>query len=399
MGETLGKKKTGVPVELAVLKCNNVMKFLKSILLSVSIAVLSACGGRQGKTGMTGDTVSLSYAGNITIVRHDGFTEVALKNPWRQGQTLNRYILVPRADSARVPPPADGTVVYTPVERSVVFPSPVCQLMEWLGAEKSVSGVCDAGYVHAPYVRQRLQDGGVVDCGNGMSPSVEKIVALHPQALFVSPFENGSYGSVERLGVPVIECADYMENSALARAEWMKFYGMLVGKESAADSLFAVVEHDYKRLSALAKASRHKVKVITERNYGGVWYCPGGGSSMGRLIADANGQYVFAADGHGGSLPLAPETVISKAADADVWLFVYSGNRPLGTGELLAEYEGYKALAAFRQGEIYECGSDATAYFDEISFRPDWLLRDLVHIFHPKLEVPGTPRYYKKLNR
>lgn len=373
------------------------MRFFRFILLFVCIAAMSSCGGRQNATGVAGDTVSLSYARNITIVRYDGFVEVTLLNPWKQGRQLHRYILVPRADSARVASPSEGTVVYTPVERSVVFSSPLCQLMVWLGAEKGIRGVCDAGYVHVPYVKQKLKEGVVADCGSGMSPSVERIVALRPQALFVSPFENGSYGSVEQLGIPIIECADYMETSALGRAEWMKFYGMLAGKEREADSLFAVVEHEYSRLSVLAKTSRRKVKVITERNYGGVWYCPGGGSSMGRLIADANGRYVFASDGHSGSLSLAPEAVISKAADADVWLFVYPGNRPLNAAELLAEYEGYRIMAAFKRGDIYECGSDVTSYFDEISFRPDWLLRDLVRIFHPQLKIPGEQRYYKRL--
>ncbi len=188
-----------------------------------------------------------------------------------------------------------------------------------------------------------------------------------------------------------------MELSALGRAEWMKFYGMLVGKEHEADSLFAVVEKEYKQLAALAKTSRRKVRVITERNYGGVWYCPAGKSSMAQLIADANAQYVFASDTHSGSLSLSPESVVSRAADADVWLFVYPGERPLSKEMLLAEYEGYKVLAAYRKGNIYECGSDLTRYFDEISFRPDWLLSDLVRIFHPGLNVFGEQKYYQKL--
>ena len=369
----------------------------KYIFLFIIIAVLSACGGRQQGSDVAGDTIPLAYAKNITIVRHEGFTEVTLQNPWKQGAALHKYLLVARADSGRVSLPAKGMVVYTPVERSVVFSSPVCQLMEWFGADNSVLGICDAAYMHLPFIKHGLQEGRVTDCGNSMSPSVEKIVSLHPQALFVSPFENGSYGSVEQTGVPIIECADYMELSALGRAEWMKFYGMLVGKEREADSLFAVVESEYKQLAALAKTSKRKVRVITERNYGGVWYCPGGRSSMARLIADANGQYVFATDTHSGSLSLAPETVVAKAADADVWLFVYPGERPLSKVELLAEYEGYKALAAYRKGNIYECGSDVTLYFDEISFRPDWLLRDMVRIFHPSFNVSGEQRYYKKL--
>ncbi len=122
-----------------------------------------------------------------------------------------------------------------------------------------------------------------------------------------------------------------------------------------------------------------------------------GGSSMGRLIADANGRYVFASDGHSGSLSLAPETVISKAADADVWAVCLSRQPPVECCRTPAEYEGYRIMAAFKRGDIYECGSDVTSYFDEISFRPDWLLRDLVRIFHPQLKIPREQRYYKRL--
>ena len=373
------------------------MRYAKLLFLFVFVALLSACHGRQDVARGSGDTVSLQYAENITIVKHDGYVEVAMLDPWKKGRVLHRYALVARADSARVGSLPSATVVYTPVQRSVVLSSPMCQLMVWLGAGDGISGVCDAGYVNVPLVRQQLKHGAVADCGNSMSPSVERIVALRPQALFVSPFENSTYGSLEQLGVPIIECADYMETSALGRAEWMKFYGMLMGKEAQADSLFAVVATNYKRLSALAATSSRQVKVVTERNYGGVWYCPGGKSSMSGLIADANGQYVFASDNHSGSLSLAPEAVIARAKDADVWLFVYPGQRPLSTGELLAEYDGYRLIKAFRSGAIYECGSTVTSYFDDLSFHPDWVLADFVRLFHPQLHVAGAQKYYKPL--
>lgn len=44
-------------------------------------------------------------------------------------------------------------------------------------------------------------------------------------------FENsGGYGKLDKLHIPIIEAADYMESSPLGRAEWMKFYGMLFKK-------------------------------------------------------------------------------------------------------------------------------------------------------------------------
>ena len=69
-------------------------------------------------------------------------------------------------------------------------------------------------------------------------------------AVLVSPFENAGHGALDNAGIPLIECADYMETSPLARAEWMRFYGRLFGVGQRADSLFAVVE----QLTSLAKS-------------------------------------------------------------------------------------------------------------------------------------------------
>ena len=367
---------------------------LKSFCIFVVAALLASCGGVQKKSSAAGDTIKFAYAQNITAVRHEGYIEVSLANPWKHGGNLHRYILVARKDSGRVSSLPQGTVIYTPVRRSVVFSAPLCQLLVWLGAGERLNGVCDLGYVHSAYVKRMAANGNIVDCGNGMAPTVEKIVSLRPQALFVSPFEGASYGQLEQLGVPLIECADYMETSALGRAEWMRFYGMLVGKERQADSLFAEATRRYTGLVSLATKSTVRRSVITERKVGGVWYCPGGKSSMGRLIADAKGNYVFAGDANSGSLTLAPEAVIAKAAAADVWLFVYSGSKPMTRAALADEYDGYKVLKAFKQNCIYECGSDISAYFDEISFRPDFLLHDLVKILHPDINVPGALKYY-----
>ena len=100
------------------------------------------------------------------------------------------------------------------------------------------------------YVLSQGDASWIVDCGDAMNPDIEKIVELDADAILLSPFENsGGYGQLEKLGVPLIECAEYMETSALGRAEWMRFYGLLYGCEAQADSLFAVVEKEYFSLS------------------------------------------------------------------------------------------------------------------------------------------------------
>lgn len=367
-----------------------------------ALALLSvyACGGkRTGSIAQGGDTVRMEYAKHITIVKHDGYTTAELSNPWRKDAVLHRYVLVSRKDSVRMASKVsamDGTVVYTPVGRGVMFSAPHCYLMGEIGAADAVSGVCDLNYINLPYLHKAVSEGRVADCGNGMSPSVERIVSVSPDALFVTPFEGVNYGQLANIGVPLIECADYMETSALGRAEWMKFYGMLVGRENEADSLFAVVKRNYADYSNKAMKSALRPRVITERVVSGVWYCPGGESSMGQLLRDAGVDYVFADDKHSGSLTLSPEKVIEKAATADWWLFVNSGAGNLDRNGLLTEYEGYKMIKAYREGHVLECvPSISNPYFEQISFRPDFLLADFISWFHPELHILPSAHYYK----
>lgn len=361
------------------------------------VAVSISCGHKSSPSAsLAGDTLHFKYAEHITMVRHKDYTEVSLANPWKPGSELHRYLLVSRADSARVRNLPKGTVVYTPVQRAVVSTAPHCWLIDELGASGVISGVCDLPYINMMSVQNAVRGGKVADCGNSMSPSVERIVSLGAQAILVSPFDGVAYGQLDHIGVPIIECAEYMETSALGRAEWMRFYGALVGREKAADSLFEEVERNYIEWSDMARKAKTKPRVITERVVSGTWYCPGGKSSMARLIADAGGCYVFADDKHTGSLTLSPEKVIDKAASADRWLFVGNGKTLMTRSQLLAEYKGYGLLRAFSKGQVYEClPSNSNPYFEESSFRPDFLLIDFICIFHPELAKGIAPHYYK----
>lgn len=354
----------------------------------LSIAVsLSSCGNKSGVgVSSSGDTIRFRYATLLTRIAHDRYDEIIINDPWKKGHVLHKYCLVKRVDSAQVGNlPVGSDVVYLPVNRAVVATAPLCQLMLWLQAPTVIKGVCDAEYVNIAELQKLIAQGTITSCGSSMAPSLEQMAVLHPQALFMSSYENGSFSMLKRLKAPVIECVEYMEPNALARAEWMRFYGLLIGKERQADSLFTQVEKSYKNLVALAAKAKQRPMVLTERVTSGTWYCPGGASSMATLLSDANARYVFAHDTHSGSLSLAPEAVVAAAHDADVWLFTYLGPRPLSKQQLLAEYHGYANIKAFRNAKIYQCSSERSTYFNEVSFHPDFLLADMIKIFHPDM--------------
>ena len=441
----------------------------------LALLVLTACQGGKTTAGEAeeGDTLKMKYAKLLTIVKYGEkgtassdkdaedaeyqYAEVNVANPWKAGTLLHRYILIPKGKEG------DKTVtrlalqrtsgmgcttdtVRTPVERSAVFIAPHCQLMYELGCQQAIRGVCDLNYINIPDVRKRAASAGkassgnassgnassgnasaqnsIVDCGSSMAPDIERIIALKPEAILVSPFENsGGYGKLDKLHIPIIEAADYMESSPLGRAEWMKFYGMLFGKgknisttvagkalttvagkaseatlpascELKADSLFAKIEKEYLKLKAEAGKLPKGLSILTERKTGNVWYVPGGQSTIGILLKDANARYIFSDDKHSGSLPMSPEQILAKGSQVDVWAFKYFGGAPLSQVQLLQEYDGYKALAAFSRGNIYQVDTSTVPYFELTSFHPELLLREFIILAHG--ERFGKLKFYKK---
>ncbi|MBQ8047612.1 MAG: ABC transporter substrate-binding protein [Prevotella sp.] len=370
------------------------MKLLRILLFLPLAAMLSGCRHGSVSSGNdVGDTLNIHYSELLQMVHYPDYWLVSIKNPWHKEQILHTYMLVNRSDSAAVEPLSGATTVYLPVERSVVFTTAHCQLLYWLQAEEAIKGVCDLKYIHIPNIGKR-----VVDCGDGMLPMVERIAELQPQALLVSPFENsGGYGRLENIGTPLVETADYMETSSLGRAEWMRFYGLLYGREKQADSLFQVVENSYKSLKQQAERLPKGRSLLTERKTGSVWYVPGGRSSLAITLSDANAGYAFSADGHSGSLALSFEEVLDKAGQSDAWLIKYNGHKPFTRADLLAEFHGYKAMKAWQTGEVYACDTERKRYFEEVSFRPDYLLKEVILLAHPELMKGDSLRYYERL--
>ncbi|MBU3813162.1 MAG: ABC transporter substrate-binding protein [Candidatus Bacteroides intestinipullorum] len=360
---------------------------------------LVACGGR-GKAVLAsdgGDTLELRHAENLTVVQYPDYTVATLRNPWDTLRTLHTYVLVSR-DKPLPGQLPQGTVVRTPLSRALVYSSVHCSLLGELGAADVIGGVCDLAYIHLPFIRRAHEAGKLADCGSGNNPDVERIIELHPDAILLSPYQDSNgYGRIEELGIPIVECADYLETSALGRAEWMRFYGLLFGVERQADSLFAAVEANYRRLKHRAQLSSTSLSVLSDTKYGPVWYVSGGRSPMGRLYADACGRYVFADEPTSGALALSFESVLDRAGDADVWLIKYNRDRNLTYADLRAEYAGYAEFKAFKQRNIYGCNAARVSFFEETPFRPDFLLADLIQIFHPDVKDLGGLRYFCKL--
>ena len=365
--------------------------------------LLLSCGGnRSDGQAEVGDTLLLRHARNLTIVQYADRTEVTLRNPWDTTGVLGRYLLIKdeavKTESSSLiysehsRTTLNSSLVRVPLRRAAVFSSVHCALFHELGADDAVGGICDLQFFNLPYYKEGVASGRIINLGNSMQPNLEQMVNLNPDAIMPSPFENsGGLGRIERLGVPIIWCADYMEDTPLGRAEWIRFYGRLIGREAEADSIFRAVEQRYEELCAEATGATTRPRLLPEMPWSGQWTLPSQGSSSAKLYADAGADYLFKDLSGKGGVPLSTEKVVDKAVDADIWIIKHHG--PLDRGQMISD----TPLLAGIKAPIWWCDTSRTLLYEETPFHPERLLENLIAILHPELGITSEYRYFEKL--
>lgn len=339
---------------------------------------------------------TIRYAAGYKVTNRDGYTKVEVRDPWNEGKLLQRYLLVPR-DKAVPEDMPKGTVVRVPLRNVVVYTSVHSAVLDALGAVDDIIGVCESCYIKVPAVKDGIDNGSIKDLGEATSPNVERMIEIGAEVVLASPFDHGSYGPVEKIGIPIIECADYMETDPLGRAEWIKFIGLLTGRNKHADSLFRETESNYLRVKALVENVEFRPKLMTGMKYGSAWYVPAGESFMARVYKDAGADYLFNYLPGSGGTPMSFETVLDKAIHADIWVMQYNREEDMTYNALKSDYSPYSQFDTFRDRHIYGCNTNYSLYYEEVPIRPDYLLTELIAIFHPQLLPDHKFRYFTPL--
>lgn len=370
------------------------MKHILYIFLICLIASCGQSGNHSPSEAIASD--SIRYATGFTVERFDNYISVEVVNPWDTAKLLQRYLLVDRNKAVPENLPK-GTIVRIPLQNVVVYTSVHASIIDQLGEVDKIIGVCEPEYMDAPAIQEGLRSGRIANLGVSTAPNVEKMIDIGTEYIIASPFQNSNYGQAEKLGIPIIEAADYMETLPLGRAEWGRFYGLLFQKETMADSIFKDTEERYLELKALVQTTSARPTVFSEKRYGSFWYIPGTDSYVAHFFKDAGADYIFKEVTGSGSTPLTFETVLDKAIHADLWLIKYNLAEEMTYQELRAEYTPYENFDAYKKKHIYTCNTGKVPYYEEFPIHPDYLLKDLIRIFHPELLPEYTPRYYRKM--
>lgn len=353
---------------------NNLL--IRILLVAVCVATIGCrnSGNSNRRTVSEGEKISFRHARLLNVTKRGGEIEIVVRNPWDTLSVLS------------------VTRVKIPVSKVCAYSSVHASLLTELGCQHTIKGLCDVQYLTDTVMKDAVSKGEIADLGSSIQPDVEHIMASGADILLTSPHEGSAIdGKIASTGIPVLACADYMEISPLARAEWIRLFGILVGKENMADSIFDAVEKRYNELKMMARKSSHRPTLLAEQPYQGVWHVPCGGSTSGILYADAGADYIFADLDGAGSQSVGVETILERGMNADLWLIKSFG--PLSRQDIIRDNPALRPIKA----ELLVCNTMVNDYYGETPFHPDLILENLVAIFHPDLGINPRKTYFAKL--
>lgn len=341
----------------------------------------------------------LRYAQGYTLRKYKETYLVDIQDPQRKSSVHFQLAIVPRGNQAAEElVPKGYTVIHTPVRRLITMTSLQLSTFIKLGATDKVVGITSTRHLFNQEIKKQLESGHTKRIGIEGQFDNERIMAMQPDIILISPFKRGGYDSMKELGTPLVPYLGYKEMSPLAQAEWLTFIGLLIGEEHKAQEIFDGMEKEYQSLLELTKNVEERPQVFSGEMRGGHWYAVGGKSFLAQLFEDAGAQYFMHDNPESGGVLLDFETIYSQAAHVPYWRIVNSYKGDYDYDALLASNNRYADFDAYKNHGVIYCNMNKKPYYERMPMEPCVLLKDMIKVFHPELLPNYQPVYYTLLN-
>ncbi len=369
-----------------------------SLLLS-ALLVLCACGGGGGRGSAEAEGAADSLSA-LELVKPRYATGYSVKDS--AGVRLvevgghERFALV-NGEGGEVP--QGYTRIEVPVERTICMTALQLSNFTILDAHDVVKGITGTKNLFNPDILARTKDGRIVKIGMEGNFDTEMVLAANPQVILISPSKRGGYEAIKETGITLVPHLGYQELHPLGQAEWIKFVGMLIGKEREACEIFDGIEQRYQALKEAASKVAERPSVFSGEMHYGTWHAVGGKNYLAQIFRDAGADYVIDDDETSGE-NLEFEKMYALAAKADYWRILNSYPGDFSYDALKASEPRNELFSAFKGHRVIYCNMKQAPYYEISPVKPDVLLKDFVAIFHPELvEKDYQPTFYRLLKR
>ena len=362
------------------------------IVLLLCFFVFNFCAYKQKGNGSRIATKSeIRFAKNFTLRPKSNYLELQILDP-EKGKVERTYALISKGQSPRLA--KDIQVISVPVKGLVALSATPIGMIHKLDAIATIKGITHRKYVWNPTLLRNITADRVGEFENIAQLNPEKVIKTGANVLVFDGF--GSYPMVEdklkKLGVVCLPNYDWRENDPLGKAEWIKLYGVLTGKEKMANRYFAKVSKEYNALKKQAVKQPKKRSLIAGCLIGDLWYMPAGNSYAAHIFQDAQFDYQEKKSKGTGSVSFSLEHCLNVHKNAFVW--VEPGVSSL---QALARLNPkYRFLDAYSNKEIYCYSHRANYYWENSASEPQHVLSDFIAINNGEASAKKL-YFYRKL--
>jgi iron complex transport system substrate-binding protein len=344
----------------------------------------------------------ITHATNLSVEYHKSFKVVTVQHA-SEGGPGERYVLL----QCGAPIPelegnlAVAAVIPVPITKLFAGSTTQIALLNELDRLNVLAGIADARFVADEQVLARIREGKTVEYERAGLANAEFVVMHAPSIVMASGNRDPAYGALRLARIPLVVNAEWLETTALGRAEWLKFMAMFLNEERRAEEKFDAMTERYTKMAARAKdiPEGKRVKVMTGNAFRGAYTTAGGQSYVAGLIRDAGGVYVWADNSAAGGMTVDAEAQLARSADADIWI---NGGEWTSLKGMLADDQRYASLKAWRSGQVWLYDRRVTAaganeYWSRGVTQPDRILADLIKIFYPDLARDYEFEWYRQV--
>ena len=373
---------------------------LKIVLVASLLAIVS-CKKEAQRAVLKSASAKITHAKGFDIVEEKGNKKLIIKSAYQNATEDATYPLSKKIPSTALASTKLNTI-QIPVKNIVVTSTTHIPMVELLQSENTIVGFPHGQYVSSARTRKLLDAGKIAEIGKENSLNTEILLDLQPELVVgysvTSP--DKSLTTLEKAGINVIYNGDWLEETPLGKAEWIKFFGVLFDKEKQADSIFKAIETNYVNAKKTALLGLQKPTVLSGAIMSkDIWNLPAGESFVAQFLKDANLTYLWKDTKGKGSLSLSFESVFDKGANADIWIapgYFTSKKQLLESNALYAKFK------AFQDDNIYtpttkKGKSGGVLYYELATTRPDLVLKDLIKITNPALLPDYELVFFEKM--
>lgn len=377
----------------------NRRNFLKSI--PAAALALTACG-KQQEAPATTDALTfdhaypLDYAQQFTAdVYTDGSVLLTI------AEDGGKFLVRPEGAAELSTLPEGVVELRQPLQNIYLVSSSIMDYFIHLDALDSIAlaGTKAEGW-YLEEVKAAMEAGNIAYAGKYSAPDYERILASHCSLAIENTMVYHTpevKEQLEKFGVPVLVERSSYESGPLARMEWLKFIGLLLGKADEAEKIFNEKIAEIEPI--LQQDPTGKTVAFFSVTGNNLINVRKGGDYVAQMIGMAGGDYLFSDltdDGNSlSTMNLPQETFYAEARDADVLIYNSTIEGVVDTRRQLIEK--CAMLADFKAVQSGDCWCTSKSFFQESMSLPD-LIVDMNRVFTEGNPAPEELSLLQKIN-